>query len=133
MRLTTKSEYALLALIHLARQPAGDNVSAEAIANAQAIPQSYLEQILRTLRQARFVASAKGQHGGFRLLKPASQVSIASVVRLFDGALAPTQSVSEYFYESTPIQKEPKVLGVLKDIRDYAARTLERTTLADVI
>jgi DNA-binding IscR family transcriptional regulator len=53
-------------------------------------------------------------------------------VRLFDGALAPTESVSKYFYESTPIEKEKKLMAVFKEVRDYIAEKMERTTLADV-
>jgi Rrf2 family transcriptional regulator, cysteine metabolism repressor len=132
MRLTTRSEYALLALIHMARHDSSDYITAETISKAQAIPLAYLEQILRALKQAHFVTSSKGPHGGFRLARPPDEISIADVIRLFDGALAPTLSVSEYFYEATPIQKEAKVLGLFKDIRDYVARKLEEATIADV-
>lgn len=133
MRLTTRSEYALLALIYLARHDSAEYITTETVAKAQEIPLAYLEQILRALKQAHFVTSSKGQHGGFRLARPADEVAIAEVIRLFDGALAPTQSVSEYFYEATPIQKEPKVLEIFKDIRDYVAEKLERATIADVV
>lgn len=133
MRLTTRSEYALLALIHLARQTSPDYTTAEAIATAQAIPLAYLEQILRALKQARFVASSKGQKGGYRLARPADSIAVADVIRLMDGALAPTQSVSEYFYEPTPIQREAKMIDLFRDIRDYVAQRLEETTIADVM
>ena len=53
-------------------------------------------------------------------------------MRLFDGALAPTESASKYFYETTPIEKERKLLRVFKEIRDVVATRLEGTTLADV-
>ncbi len=85
------------------------------------------------LKRARFLRSAKGQHGGYTLAKPPHQISLAEVVRLFDGALAPTESVSENFYESTPIEKEHKLTNVFRDIRDYVSNKLESTTLADVI
>jgi len=61
------------------------------------------------------------------------EVSLAEVIRLFDGPLAPTDSVSEYFYASTPVEKEKKLLGVFRRIRDQIAQVLERTTLADVL
>jgi Rrf2 family protein len=84
------------------------------------------------LKRARYVRSSKGQHGGYRLAKPPENITLAEIIRLFDGALAPTDSVSEHFYETTPVEKEPDLLAVLKDIRDYAAQKLESTTLADV-
>jgi Rrf2 family protein len=132
MKLTARSEYALLALVYLNRQDDEGFVSVETIALAQAIPPKYLEQILLALKRARYLRSSKGQHGGYRLARPAGKITLAEVVRLFDGALAPTESVSEYFYESTPIEKEKRLVRVFKEIRDYVADKLEHTTVADV-
>ncbi len=132
MKLTTRSEYALLALLFLARQKTGELISGEVIAQKQGIPPKFLQQILLALKRARYVHSSKGQHGGYRLLKRPNEISIAEIVRLFDGALAPTESVSKYFYEATPIEKEEKLLDVFRDIRDHVAKKLEETTLADV-
>jgi Rrf2 family cysteine metabolism transcriptional repressor len=133
MRLTSRSEYALLALAHLARHAKLGALSVSSIAEAQGIPPKFLEQILLMLKRSRVVQSVKGQHGGYRLARPAAKITLAEVIRLVDGALAPTESVSRYFYESTPIEKERKVLRVLRRIRDYISDTLEKTTLADVI
>jgi Rrf2 family cysteine metabolism transcriptional repressor len=132
MRLTCRSEYALLALVHLARHDGSGFVPVQAIAEAQRIPPKFLEQILLALKRARYLRSLKGQHGGYRLARKAGDITLAEVIRLFDGALAPTESVSKYFYEPTPIRREKKLLGVFKDIRDYVAHTLERTSIADV-
>jgi Rrf2 family protein len=131
MRLTSRSEYALLALVYLSRQDPGVFSSVETIASAQGIPSRFLEQIMLTLKRARIVRSAKGRLGGYCLAKPPEQVSLAEIIRLFDGALAPTESVSRYFYESTPIENEANLLAVFQDIRDAIAHKLESTTLAD--
>ena len=133
MKLTSRSEYALLALIHLARHNTDEFISVDSIAQAQGIPPKFLEQILLALKRAHFLRSVKGQHGGYQLAKTPRQISLAEVIRLFDGALAPTDSVSENFYESTPIEKEKKVVKVFKDIRDYTSKKLENTSLADVL
>ncbi len=85
------------------------------------------------LKRAHFLRSSKGQHGGYALAKTPDQISLAEVIRLFDGALAPTESVSENFYESTPIEKEKRLTAVFKDIRDYVSNKLETTTIADVM
>ena len=71
MRLTSRSEYALLALVHLARHAEDGYIAVHAIASAQEIPPKFLEQILLTLKRARYVASLKGQRGGYRLARPA--------------------------------------------------------------
>ncbi len=133
MKLTSRSEYALLALVYLSRSNTEVYVSAETIAQAQGIPLKFLEQILLALKRARYLRSSKGQHGGYCLAKPPETIPLAEIIRLFEGALAPTESASHYFYESTPIEKEDRLLGVFKDIRDYISRKLEVTTLADVI
>jgi Rrf2 family transcriptional regulator, cysteine metabolism repressor len=132
MRLSHKSEYALLALVHLARHEGEGFLTVQAIAEVQAIPSKFLEQILLTLKRAHYVRSMKGQRGGYVLARPARKVTLAEVIRLFDGALAPTESVSRYFYEPTPIEKEKALLRVFKQIRDDVSARLEATTLADV-
>ena len=133
MKLTSKSEYALLALVYLARHRDGVYLSVQAIAAAQKIPAKFLEQILLTLKRARYLKSTKGKSGGYLLAKSPKEVSLAEIIRLFDGALAPTESVSKYFYQETPVEKEKSLLRVFKQIRDYIADKLEKTTLADVM
>ena len=133
MKLTARSEYALLALVYLARNPSDDYISIDTIARAQGIPPKFLEQLMLALKRAHLLRSSKGQHGGYALAKAPDQISLAEVVRLFDGALAPTESVSQNFYESTPIEKEKSLTEVFRDIRDYVSRKLETTTIADVM
>ena len=133
MKLTARSEYALLALVYLARHNPEEYISIETIAKAQGIPPKFLEQLMLALKRAHFLRSAKGQHGGYALAKEPEQITLAEVIRLFDGALAPTESVSLNFYESTPIEKEKKLTKVFKDIRDYVSQKLEKTTIADVM
>jgi Rrf2 family transcriptional regulator, cysteine metabolism repressor len=133
MKLTARSEYALLALVHLARQNAGEVVSADSIARAKAIPPKFLEQILLTLKRARYLHSTKGQRGGYQLAKPADAVTLAEIVRLFDGALAPTESTSKYFYSPSPIEKERRLLRLFREIRDSVSNRLEAATIADML
>jgi Rrf2 family protein len=133
LKLTSRSEYALLALVYLGRHKTDGLVPVSAIAQAQQIPPKFLEQILLALKRAKFVRSSKGQRGGYQLAKPAGKITLAQIVRLFDGALAPTESVSEHFYESTPIEKEGNLLRVFRSIRDHVAEELEATTIGDMI
>ncbi len=132
MKLTSRSEYALLALIYLARKDSGAPVTVEEIARAQKIPPKFLEQILLDLKRAKFLKSSKGQHGGFALSRRPADICLAEVIRLFDGALAPTESVSKYFYEPTPVEKEKKLIRLFRRIRDYISAELENTTLAQM-
>ncbi|NMC62980.1 MAG: Rrf2 family transcriptional regulator [SAR324 cluster bacterium] len=133
MKLSSRSEYALLALVYIARSKESSYLKAADIAQAQGIPLKFLEQILLALKRSSYLKSSKGQHGGYKLLKEASRISVAEIIRLFDGALAPTVSVSRYFYESTPIEKEKKIVRFFKEIRDDIARRMEKTTIADLL
>ena len=132
MRLTTRSEYGLLALIFLARQNPEGCFSVEAIAQAQQIPAKFLEQILLSLKRSGYVRSVRGSRGGYRLAKPAAQITIAEVVRLLDGALAPTYSVSRYFYEPTPIEREQSLIHFFQEIATQISTAMEKTSIAYV-
>lgn len=132
MKLTTRSEYGLLALIFLARQDPEACFSVEAIAQAQQIPAKFLEQILLSLKRSGYVRSVRGSRGGYRLAKPAAQITIAEVVRLLDGALAPTYSVSRYFYEPTPIEREQSLIHFFQEIATQISTAMEKTSIADV-
>ena len=116
----------------LARQDPVELVTVQAIAEAQKNSPRFLEQILLALNRARYVRSLKGQHGGHQLARTPGRITLAEIIRLIDGALAPTDSVSESFYESTPIEKEKKLLGVYRRIRNLVSSPLADTPLADV-
>jgi len=87
VRVSAKVDYAVRAAVELAAAPDGNSVKAQAIADAQAIPLKFLENILQQLRQADLVESTRGPHGGHRLARPADEVSLADVVRAVDGPL----------------------------------------------
>ncbi len=133
MKLTTKSEYSLLALIYLARNPDENYISIDVICEKYDISKKYLETLATILRQNHYIVTKRGANGGYKLARPAAEISVADIIRLMDGALAPTESVSEYFYADTPLLKEQKVLKVFREIRDYIAHKLEKLTLAELI
>jgi Rrf2 family cysteine metabolism transcriptional repressor len=133
MKLSRKGEYACLALIDLSEHYDMGLIKIREITLRNNIPKKYLEQILLILRGAGYVKSMSGSKGGYALAKGPSKISLAEIIRLMDGALAPVASASKYYYESTPIDKKKKLLRIFKDIRDYTANKLENTTFADVI
>lgn len=132
MKLTNRSEYALLALIYLARQK-GELSHATDIGTTQGIPTGFLQQILFTLKRANIVKSAKGKNGGYSLSRSPEKISVAEIVRLFEGAIAPTKSSSKYFYEPTPSEKEKRLLLLMKEVRTLISNKLEKTNLKDLI
>ena len=133
MKLTTKSEYSLLALIYIARHEKSGFIKIEDICSEYDLPKKYLEQLLSVLKQSCYVKARRGASGGYKLARPASKISAAEVIRLMDGALAPTESVSEHFFSSTPLSKEKKTIRVFREIRDYVSRRLEKLKLSDLV
>jgi Rrf2 family protein len=133
MKLSKKSEYACLALIDLAEFYDRGLIKIEEICRRKEIPKKYLEQILLILKGSGYIKSRRGVEGGYKLSKPPDQISLAEILRLMDGALAPIESVSLYFYEPSPIEKHELLLNIFRDIRDYIAHKMESTTLADLI
>ncbi len=77
MRLSTKARYGLRALCHVAHR---GYASAQTIADRQQIPSRYLEEIIGELRKAGFVVGKRGPRGGYRLAKPAQEISVADVL-----------------------------------------------------
>jgi Rrf2 family protein len=89
MRLSARVDYALRAMVELAAAAAGGRpTTAEQLAAAQGIPPKFLESILLQLRRAELVHAQRGPDGGYRLARPAGEISLAAVIRAIDGPLA---------------------------------------------
>ena len=88
MRISAKADYAVRAVVELAAADGEKPVKAERVATAQGIPLNFLENILGELRHASIVRSHRGAEGGFRLARPASEVTVADVMRAVEGPLA---------------------------------------------
>jgi len=86
MRLSARVDYALRAVAELAA--AGEPRTVDQLAAAQQIPAKYLESILGELRRGNLLRSQRGPDGGYRLARPAAEISIADVIRALDGELA---------------------------------------------
>ncbi|HWF72728.1 MAG TPA: Rrf2 family transcriptional regulator [Solirubrobacteraceae bacterium] len=130
MRISAKAEYAVRAAVELAAATGDKPVKAERLATAQEIPLNFLENILGELRHAGVVRSQRGAEGGFRLAKPAAEVTIADVIRAVDGPLAsirggPPENVT-YNGAAAPLP------NVWIAVRASLRGVLERVTLADV-
>ena len=87
MKLSTRGRYGLRALIDLAVHETDGAVSAQSIAERQNISESYLEQLIRKLKQDGLVGSVRGAGGGYRLAKPAEEISVGDVLRSLEGSM----------------------------------------------
>jgi Rrf2 family cysteine metabolism transcriptional repressor len=90
MRVSAKGEYAILAILDLAKFYETDEVrTLEEISNDESIPHPFLVQILLELKRAGLVESKRGAGGGYRLARHPREISLGEVIRLIDGPLLP--------------------------------------------
>jgi Rrf2 family protein len=131
MRISAKVDYAVRAMCELAAHGGEAPLKAEQMAAAQEIPLSFLENILVDLKRAGIVRSLRGQVGGYRLARPATEVTLAQIIRAVEGPLADVRGV------------RPEALAydgpatALRDVwlanRVAVRRVLEAVTIADVV
>jgi Rrf2 family protein len=134
MKLSTRGEYALRALLVLGLNYGPHVVRIQTISAEQNIPKRFLEQILNDLKSAGVVESKRGVTGGYRLARPPQDITLAAIVRHIEGALAPISCVSERFYErcSCPDEARCAIRSVMKEARDAVVKIVERVTVAEL-
>lgn len=85
MRYTTKTEYGLICMVHIARHPEASWVTIREIAQKEHYPVAYIEKILQSLRQAKLVLSHHGTQGGYELARHPSQITLKQIIEAIEG------------------------------------------------
>ena len=130
VRVSAKADYALRACVQLAAAEGEGHVKGERIAQAQEVPVKFLENILGDLRQAGLVRSQRGVEGGYWLARPASEITLADVIRAVEGPLANVRGVRP---DAVTYQGAAEPLrDVWIAVRASLRSVLEAVTLADV-
>src|SRR5947207_15757230 len=97
MLFSTKAEYGVRLMVELGRRADPDEASEVApvslaeVAEAEMLPLAYLEHLVAKLREAELVASVRGAHGGYRLARPAGDITMLEVVQALEGPIAPME------------------------------------------
>lgn len=99
MKLSNRTDYALRALFSLVQAGDQELVSTRKLAERNDIPKKFLEQILTEMKLKGWIVAVTGKQGGYRLGKPAGQITMGEVIRHFDGILAPIACVSATGYK----------------------------------
>lgn len=130
MHITAKVDHAVRTLLEITVADQAAAVKAEAIAAAQQIPPKVLESVLAELRRAALVTSRRGPDGGYRLARPAAEISIADVIRAIEGPLASVRGMrpEDVRYRGTAEQLQQVWIALRVNIR----AVLENVTLADI-
>jgi len=130
VKISAKADYAMRALLELA---AADDppVKGERIAEAQEIPLKFLENILIDLRHAGIVNSQRGPEGGYRLDRPAEEITVADVIRAVDGPLAAVRGErpEALGYEGVAVPLQTVWIALRAGVRSV----LEAITVADLV
>ena len=134
MKISQRGLYAFKALLHLAEAyERGGVVRIHDIAEAEQIPEKFLEAILVLLKNARLVVSQRGRDGGYRLRRPPREIVLGDVVRIVDGPLAPFGDVVELQRRVQTERLHAGLFDLFLDVRNAAAAIVDHTTLEDVL
>ncbi len=134
--ISQKARYALRAVLALARAGDGEARMIADIAEEQAIPKKFLEQILLDLKHSGIVASRRGKAGGYMIRKPADEITFGEVMRVIDGPIAPLPCLSHIAYRrcgDCADEASCEVRRVFAGVADATRAVLDRTTLADAL
>lgn len=133
--LTNKGKYGLKAMVHLAGLEPGSLAQVQDMADSNAIPKKFLDQILSELRNAGLVFSKKGKGGGYALARSAQEITVGQIVRVLDGPLAPIPCASVTAYRRCDDCTDEKTCSVrlmMVKARNAIAEVLDRHSLADM-
>src|SRR5436305_2963589 len=130
MRVTAKADYAVRAAVELAGARESAPRKMDDVAKAQAIPVSFLENILTQLRSAGIVRSQRGPEGGYWLARPADEVNLAQVIRAVEGPLVGVrgQRPEEIAYTGTAESLQQVWIALRANLR----KVLEHVTVEQV-
>ena len=138
MIFSTKAEYGVHVMTHLARTDGSEPVSLATIASKERLPLAYLEHLAQRLRKAELVESRRGAQGGYTLARSASEITMAEVVEALEGGLVPVECLSASADGATVCAREvedgtacpTKLLWTR--VQGSIVRTLNEITLAEL-
>ena len=129
MRIGTKGDYGVRALIDLAMYGGDGPVQRAEIARRQHIPEAYLDHLLAQLRRAGFIRSTRGPGGGHQLTRPAQDFCLLHVLESLEGSLAPLACLEDEHGEGGDVCAQQ---WVWREIYDDMRQRLAAVSLADL-
>lgn len=134
MKVSTRGEYGVRAMVALARHYGDGPLSIGQIAKESSVPPAYLEQLIAPLRKSGLVQSKRGAHGGYLLGRSPELVRVGDVYRVMEGPVAPMDCVSEDLADQTcPLIDGCETRPIWIKVRDSIVDALDSTTLADLL
>ncbi|HWQ15395.1 MAG TPA: Rrf2 family transcriptional regulator [Roseiflexaceae bacterium] len=131
MRISSKGEYGLRALLDLAQRAGEGPIQSRDIHQRQGVDENYLNQILILLRRAGLIESLRGPQGGHRLARPAAQITVLDALVALEGPLLPTDAGRDSVAPGEPLDRE-LVREVWDSTRGLIEEHLGSITLEDL-
>ncbi len=133
MSVSLKCQYGLRALFELAKHEGEGLLRLTEIAEKQAIPARFLENILNQLRQGGFVESRRGKDGGFVLLRPAQQITVGEIIRFFEGPIHPVDCAGDNPTHKCPMKGHCVFMSLWEDAKNALEAVYDQKTLLDLM
>lgn len=132
MRVSTRSDYGLRALIELAGHYGSGPLQSSEIALRRHIPEQYLDQLLTTLRKAGFIRSVRGPSGGHEMVRDPATITVKEVIDVLEGSISPVA----WLDEPPEMTDHPHHCGqreIWERIRDATNEILSSYSIADLL
>ncbi len=135
MKLTSNEEYGLRCLVRIALAGPGGSLTIPEISQAEGFSSAYAAKLLRILRRAGFITSARGKAGGYTLARPAEQIGIAEVIAALGGRLFENDFCQEHSGQMKVCAHsvDCSVRSLWQTVQVAIDRVLSRTTLQDLL
>lgn len=131
MRLSTRTRYAVRAMVELAASKSNAPVQLKTIASHQDISVKYLEQLMASLKTAGFVRSIRGSKGGYILAKPPNQIKLDRLFSCLEGPVITVECVENDSFCDRAADCAPRLLWA--ELQAAIMRVLKSTTLQDLV
>jgi Rrf2 family protein len=133
MFLTQRNQYALRAIVELAKRVGTGPVKVSEIAEAQAIPRRFLEVILGQLKGSGLVTAKRGYHGGYVLLREPNQITVGTVIRFLQGEPDPKDCQNCVFKLQCPTDRECAFATLWNRVNEAVFTIYDETTIQDLL
>lgn len=133
MIVTQKCQYAMRAVFELAKREGRGPVKINEIAETQAIPQRFLENILNQLKQGGVVESRRGKEGGYLLARPAAELTAGTIIRLVEGTIYSVECTTAPSDERCPLWGDCVFLPLWDRARKALEGVYDNTTFAELV
>ncbi len=130
--ISTRGRYALRVIIDLAENSADGLIPMHEVARRQGISLKYLERILPELVSGKLVEGVHGKGGGYRLTKKPEEISVAEVLKLTEGDIAPVACLEDNAVACDRIE-DCRTLPVWKGLNDRINEYLESVKVSDLM